>query len=222
MSRSEAVRASAAALRGPASAAVVRARVAGDRVDDGEPWAGAVDLWIARGSRRRTARRGIAATMLARYVGIAPGELEFSRGAHGRPELRTRAAGREVWFSTSTAPDVFVLAVAATPVGVDVEPLTRRVATDGLIEAVCTPRERDRLSALALAARREAFIWCWTGKEACAKASGLGLGAPLESIDAGAGPGASVVQASSDGSLGPWTLFRVQALPGYALAIAVL
>lgn len=189
-------------------------------------------LWVARGDSRRSARRGIATTILARYVGIRPGELEFARRRAGKPELLTPApSGRVLHFSTSSAPDLFAVAVAAGPVGVDVEPRRRRVSTNALIEAFCTPSECDELGPMGEAARREAFIWCWTGKEACAKASGLGLGAPLEEIEAGVGPvpGARAVgripgEAAgplAGGPLGPWTLHRV-ALPDYAVAIAVL
>jgi hypothetical protein len=206
-------------------------RRSGDGVRVEGIWDREVHVWVVRGSWRRVARRGIAATILARYVDTDPPELVFGRGPFGKPELLTRAPGGEqVRFSTSTAPGALALAVAAEAVGVDIEPRDRSVSADGLIEAVCTAAERRELAGVGAAARREAFLWCWTGKEACAKAAGLGLAAPLELIEAGCGPigGARVVapvrewQGIGGGLLGPWELHRVGELAEYAVAVALL
>jgi len=202
----------------------VTVRTDGDRIDERELRRGAVHLWFASGRWRRIARRGITATILARYAGVQPAELEFARSADGKPQLVTAVAAGEVHFSTSTAPGLFAVAVAAAPVGVDIELRARRLSTDALIEAVCTERERTQLAALGPSQRHEAFIWCWTGKEACAKASGVGLGAPFDRIEVGAdeGGGPLPVASVAAGRLGPWTLHRVDALADYAVAIAVL
>jgi 4'-phosphopantetheinyl transferase len=202
----------------------VTVRADGDQIDSGELWEGGVHLWLTRGRWRRLARRAITGTILSGYVGVDPGLLAFTRGEHGKPALVTTAAQGPVHFSTSTAPGAFAVAVSATPVGVDVELRARRVSTDALIEAVCTDRERDQLAALAVSQRHEAFIWCWTGKEACAKASGIGLGAPFDRIEAGTSSAAGplLVDGLVDGLHGPWTLYRVGALADYAVAVAVL
>jgi 4'-phosphopantetheinyl transferase len=202
----------------------VTVRADGDRIRDQELWDGAVHVWLTHGRWRRIARRAITGTILSRYVGVDPGQLAFTRGEHGKPDLVTAAAEGPVHFSTSTAPGAFAVAVAATPVGVDIELRTRRVSTDALIAAVCTGSEHDQLAALGASQRHEAFIWCWTGKEACAKASGVGLGAPFDRIETGTGllSGPFVVDGVGDGTLGPWTLYRVGALADYAVAVAVL
>jgi 4'-phosphopantetheinyl transferase len=209
-------------------------RRSGDGAEADGIWDREVHVWVVHGGWRRLARRGIAATILASYVDADPRALVFARGPHGKPELLTCGrSGERLAFSTSTAPGALALAVAAAPVGVDIEPRDRAVSVDGLVAAVCTPSERRELAAAAttaVASRREAFIWCWTGKEACAKASGLGLGAPLELIDVGVGPvgGARVVApvvaptGAGDGALGPWELHRVGELAEYAVAIALL
>jgi 4'-phosphopantetheinyl transferase len=202
----------------------VTVRRDGDQIDAAELWDGGVHLWLTRGRWRRVARRAITGTILSRYVGVDPGQLAFARGEHGKPELLTAGAQGPVHFSTSTAPGAFAVAVAATPVGVDLELRARRVSTDALIETVCSERERSQLAALGPSQRHAAFIWCWTGKEACAKASGIGLGAPFDRIEAGAGPAAGplLVDGPVDGRHGPWTLYRVDALADYAVAVAVL
>ncbi len=166
----------------------------------------------------------MARTILARYAGVEPQALEFARGADGRPELLTPVAGGALRFSVSSAPGMFVVAVGAETIGVDIEPRRRRVDVDGLVEAVCSSAERDLLAApMAPAVRGEAFIWCWTGKEACAKAAGLGLGAPFEEIDVGIGPidGVRAVPPAASRQAGPWLLHRVDVLAAYAVAVAV-
>ncbi len=181
-------------------------------------------LWTTPGEWRRIARRAIARTILDRYVGVGAAALEFGRDGDGRPELLTPAPAGRIRFSTGSAPGLLVLAVAAEPVGVDVEPRRRRVCVEGLIEAVCTESEREQLgSRMEPAARDEAFIWCWTGKEACAKASGLGLAAPFEEIEVGTGPvgGVRAVAPAASHPAGPWLLYRAGVLADYAVAVAV-
>ena len=118
-----------------------------------------------------------------------------------------------------------MLAVAAEPVGVDVEPRRRRVCVEGLIETICSESERDAApgSPIEPSVRDEAFIWCWTGKEACAKASGLGLAAPFDEIDVGTGPvgGVRAVARAASHPAGPWLLYRAEVLADYAVAVAV-
>ena len=196
-----------------------------DGVCDASIWEGDLHLWAAAGNWRKIARRGIVATILARYLGVDPRSVEFGRGSNGKPELITQSPAGEVRFSVSTSEGMLALAVGAAPIGIDVEPRARVVSLDGMLEFVCTERERDQLSEpMPVAARSEAFIWCWTGKEACAKACGLGLAVPFSEIDVGTGPvgGVCAVAPVAGSDLGPWVLHRVDALAGYAVAIAVL
>jgi hypothetical protein len=196
-----------------------------DGVCDESIWDGQLHLWTVAGSWRRIARRGIVATILARYVGVEPRELQFGRDGSGKPELVPSGPGGSVPFSVSTTAGMLALAVGASAIGVDVESRTRKVSVEDMMDFICTERERAELGDLMTpSARAEAFIWCWTGKEACAKACGLGLAVPFTEIDAGVGPvgGMRTVPSSVGPPVGPWELHRVDAFAGYAVSVAVL
>lgn len=99
-------------------------------------------------------QHAITRILLSRYV---TGPIELTRGARGKPHL----AGIE--HNLSHCADLALLAIASRPVGVDIE---RRDALD--------PTE---LAALVLAPdeRELDFFRVWCRKEACLKATGLGL-----------------------------------------------
>jgi phosphopantetheinyl transferase len=84
-------------------------------------------------------------------------------------------AGRPVCFNSADSGDVGVVAVAARPVGVDIEIDTPRRQTARIAERMFAPDERSALDALRGDARRRLFHRCWVAKEAYAKGRGRGL-----------------------------------------------
>ncbi len=101
--------------------------------------------------------------LLARYVGAPPAALRFARGARGKPMLDG------VHHNLSHAEDLALLAVAHdAPVGVDIERFAAALDVTALIPLVLSPAE-------AACTDRRAFLRIWCRKEACLKATGLGL-----------------------------------------------
>ena len=84
-------------------------------------------------------------------------------------------AGRPVCFNSSDSGDVGVVAVAARPVGVDIEIDTARRQAERIAERMFAADERTALDALRGDARRRLFHRCWVAKEAYAKGRGQGL-----------------------------------------------
>jgi 4'-phosphopantetheinyl transferase len=74
-----------------------------------------------------------------------------------------------------------VAIVARRDVGADVERVPAAVPFD-VVERLFTPMERDALRAAPAAEQPARFAELWTMKEAYAKARGLGLSLPLETI----------------------------------------
>lgn len=149
----------------------------------------------ARAGRFRFAehrRRFVAAHHALRHVlGITvscdPASLVFAQGDHGKPLLALAPSlhfnlshsGRECLIGTS----------ARQPIGVDVE-IVRPVAdADALSRRHFTAGERAQWQEAPAARRDEVFLRGWTRKEACLKATGLGLSVAPGSIDAGCEPG---------------------------------
>jgi phosphopantetheinyl transferase len=84
-------------------------------------------------------------------------------------------AGRPVRFNSSDSGDIGVVAVAARPVGVDIEIDTPRRQATRIAERMFAADERTALDAQRGDARRRLFHRCWVAKEAYAKGRGKGL-----------------------------------------------
>jgi 4'-phosphopantetheinyl transferase len=128
------------------------------------------------------AGRGRLREILAAVIGDDPAALMFATGTAGKPALLgvTDAPA----FNLSHTDDFAALAVCRTPIaalGVDIErirPIERDVA-----RRFFSPGEVAVLEALPAEGRTEAFYRCWTRKEAFVKATGDGLGFPLDAFD---------------------------------------
>ena len=127
------------------------------------------------------AGRALVRLALAERVGAAPGELVFDTwcelhaSPHGKPRLVEPEA--ELDFSLSRAGPRLLLAVSAAPVGVDVERRDRNVEA-GVARIAFADDERAELED----AGPDAFLACWTRKEAVLKALGHGLAVDPKSV----------------------------------------
>lgn len=128
-------------------------------------------------AQRFIAAHGRMREILGEVLEHDPRSLGFLTNAYGKPELIEGQAH----FSLSHSGDLAALAVAAFPLGVDIE-IMRPVSRD-LPERYFSAAERDGLRPLADGPWQEAFFRCWTRKEAVIKALGLGLSFPLSDFD---------------------------------------
>ena len=100
-------------------------------------------------------------TILSRYTGVAPLDLEFQIGEHGKPALESPAAPH---FSLSHSGDWALVAVSRhSAVGVDVERIRENVDIAALLR---------RLGETDLPEDREACFMRWAHREARSKAHG--------------------------------------------------
>jgi 4'-phosphopantetheinyl transferase len=125
----------------------------------------------------------LAKTVLARYSGQHPADVRFDRACAtcGRPHGKPVAAGLGLEHSVSHSGDMVAVAVARSPVGVDVEQLDGRSRPVGggdpqaVARLVLGADEQAALAAVRPSARAQAFLVAWTRKEAVTKATGDGL-----------------------------------------------
>ncbi|MFB7557408.1 4'-phosphopantetheinyl transferase family protein [Streptomyces brevispora] len=153
--------------------------------------------------------------LLGAHLGIAPRAVLVARAPcpccgepHGRPVL----PGGRLHFSLSHCEGLSLIAVAATPVGVDIEPVP---APETVMEAtdVLHPAESAELTALAPDPGAAAFARVWTRKEAYLKGIGVGLGADPSAEYVGSGP----VPSAPAG----WLLADVTVPAGHRAAVAL-
>ena len=120
---------------------------------------------------------------LAAHTGERAEALRFTHSAFGKPSLAER---HRVRFSLSHSRALGFYAIGGRgPLGVDVEQLRTVPDALELAERHFTRTEFDALAALPAVERHRAFLTCWTRKEACLKAIGLGLIVPPECFEVG-------------------------------------
>jgi 4'-phosphopantetheinyl transferase len=174
---------------------------------------------------------GLAKTVIAACTGQRPAEVNFDRACRqcGRPHGKPAVRGGGPEFSVAHSGDLVAVAVAAAPVGVDVEQLAGRQHElgggdpDRLARLVLAGDERAALAAVHPPGRARAFLVAWTRKEAVTKAKGDGLRIPFSEVVVAADDGPSRLTAwpypQDPRSV---SLLDLDTEPGYVAALAVL
>ena len=148
-----------------------------------------------------TVSHGILRDILGRYCGVAPAELRFNVGSHGKPEMqlttpgertnrtaaveRTQGAtiGERVEFNMSHSRWMALYAVTLRrAVGVDIEYIREDFECERIAERFFHESETVHLRGLSEQGRSEAFFRFWTYKEAYIKGRGKGLSIPTRSF----------------------------------------
>jgi len=117
---------------------------------------------------------------LSEYLGSAPNEIRFDKGAYGKPVIVSPHT--DLSFNLSYSDGMALLGVGYdTAVGVDMEPLERARINRGMLHRVLSPGEIE----LVLSSDDEVrtFLELWVRKEALAKAAGLGVDEEVTEID---------------------------------------
>jgi 4'-phosphopantetheinyl transferase len=161
------------------------------------------------------ARAGLR-RILSGYVGRDATTLRFEYGRSAKPALPGGPP-----FNLSHSGEIAVLGVAGFEIGVDVEHVRlikediagRFFAREEIAALVAVPEER----------RAEAFLACWTRKEAYVKAVGDGLLMPLDefAVSVAHDQPARMLRIGSGGTAHrQWQLFHFEPAAGYIGAIA--
>jgi 4'-phosphopantetheinyl transferase len=163
-----------------------------------------VDVWrLSLSTPEKEEFRRAVRGRLADYLGVTAGAVEVTYGSHGQPRL-ANAGG--LTFSASHSGRVGLLAVTrGREIGVDVERVEPARALGPIADHHFAVDEAAELRALPDDRRIERFFELWTGKEAYAKALGVGFAMPLARLRAPGG----------------WSLHALDPVPGYAGAVCV-
>lgn len=132
-------------------------------------------------ARRFVQRRGFLRHLLARYAGVAPKAIACEYDQNGKPRL-ARALAATVAFNLSSSQHAALIAVSPDgAIGTDIETLRPVAYLDELMNSVFLPSERARVRMASDTRQRlAAFLRVWTAKEACVKATGIGVSALRE------------------------------------------
>ncbi|MEH1767420.1 4'-phosphopantetheinyl transferase HetI [Nostoc sp.] len=167
--------------------------------------------------QRFIAGRGILRTILGRYLGIKPSQVEFNYQQRGKPVLADTFADSGLEFNLSHSQGLGLCAVNCTrPIGVDLEYIRLMSDIEALAKRFFLPREYEKLRSLSPNQQQEVFFRYWTCKEAYLKATGDGL-SQLEQIEVSLTPTEPAkLEISED-----WSLFELVPANNYVAAVAV-
>ncbi len=174
-------------------------------------------LYFQQHRQRFIAGRGILRTILSRYLGVAPQELQFNYEAFGKPVLAEQFSASQLWFNLSHCQGMALCAVARDrTIGIDLE-YTRPVS-DVLVLAqqFFSQSEYALMRSLPPNLKQEIFFRLWTCKEAYLKATGAGI-SQLQQIEVNLSPNESAkLKNVSD-----WSLLEFVPARNSVAAIAV-
>ncbi|WP_460542393.1 4'-phosphopantetheinyl transferase family protein [Glycomyces halotolerans] len=162
-----------------------------------------------------TAHAAIRYALSARLPGTAPEAWEFGREPNGRPF----AIGAGPWDCnlSHSRGRVACLVAPGSGCGVDVEPVSDRVASLGAAVFADSELERMRSSG---AREAEVATSLWTLKEAYAKARGLGLRLPFARCEFDLGEGSARLAARPDGDAEEYVFHRLR-VEGHVVSAAL-
>jgi 4'-phosphopantetheinyl transferase len=138
--------------------------------------------------------------VLADYSGHDPADIVFRYAEFGKPAIDWPNAGLACHFNLSHSGRHGLIAVAAYPVGIDIEYMMRTDCDiDALVDIVCHPREKEIFALCPPAQRAALFYRVWSRKEAYCKALGVGLQANMRSLNVEDGRALPITLVHDDG-----------------------
>ena len=169
--------------------------------------------------------RGLLRHVLGQYTGLAASAVAFRYGNAGKPALAGPVGRPTVAFNLShSGPYALLGLTSGEDIGVDIE-VTRDIPDhEDIARSSFATEECDELFRLPPARRPDAFLACWTRKEAYVKALGDGLLAPLDQFVVSVDPRSAPMLRSIGGSeaaAAAWTLWAAQPAADAWAALAV-
>lgn len=172
--------------------------------------------------QRFIASRSLLRLVLARYAGLAPEQLRFELGPHGKPALSPECGGDAIDFNLSHSHALLLCAVSLQrAVGVDVEHVRPLPTLQQMAARVLSPGEAAAWQALPEDEKLPAFFATWTRKEALVKGMGERLAAAFARVDVALAPGQQAVMLVGLAGQPGWMIYPLSLSDGYAGAVAV-
>lgn len=175
--------------------------------------------------KRFIVTRGVLRTILSRYLDVEPNRLRLGYRSHGKPYLVEKSSGEEICFNLSHSHSLSLYAFTRSrQIGVDIEYIRPIPEADQIVARFFSLNEHSMWQQLSKDQKQEAFINCWTRKEAYIKARGEGLSLPLDQFDVSFDPGkraALLITSGASDESSRWLLRAIQPGPGYVAALVV-
>ena len=172
--------------------------------------------------RRFMTSRILLRRLIAAYLGDEPQGVKFAYGTSGKPFLVRTPAGLPLHFNLSHSRDRVLIAIARTPVGIDLETPRRLGDFESMTRRFFSPGELQVLARIPASERLKAFFACWTRKEAYLKLTGRGIAKGLNTVEVAFSPGLEPAVLACDGRPDEqYSMHHLEPEPGLVGALAV-
>jgi len=108
--------------------------------------------------------------LLAKQIGIKAADITFDEGESKKPYV-SNAISTPVCYNVSHSGDLIVIAIASTPVGIDIEHIKQGFDIAGIVTSCFSVVEQKYVAQSGILS----FYTLWTRKEALLKATGNGI-----------------------------------------------
>lgn len=179
-------------------------------------------LAFDREQRRFIVAHGALRDVLARYLEVTPARIAFVHNASGKPALHP-GFGTRLRFNFSHSGALALIAIAMdAEVGVDVECARAHRDYAGIARWFFSAAEAEHLASVPRAQHAQAFIRCWTRKEAFVKARGDGRAAAMDGppLPFASGRADRPIQVCPTASE-CWSIHTLRPAAGYIGALAI-
>jgi 4'-phosphopantetheinyl transferase len=135
-------------------------------------------------------RRGILRTILSNYLNAEPSLVKFCYSETGKPAVAASSKADSMRFSLSHSEGIALYAFTRdTKIGVDIEYIRAISEMDQIADHFFSAKENAVFRDLPESLKKDAFMICWTRKEAFIKAIGDGLSYTLDKFEVSLRPG---------------------------------
>jgi 4'-phosphopantetheinyl transferase len=181
--------------------------------------------YFERDRKRYIVGRGILRMILSSYLQTNPRSIKFRYSSYGKPILDGTRAIKNLDFNVSHSAGLAIYAVVRNKsIGIDLEKIQPILEAEQITKNLFSHDESEIFHWLPKQAKTEAFINCWTRKEAYLKARGRGLSLALDQITVSFMPGepARLLRVENDlQETTRWSISAFSPASGYAAALAV-
>jgi 4'-phosphopantetheinyl transferase len=167
--------------------------------------------------RRNIVGRAVLRHLLSRHFGVEPQAFRFELWENGKPFLPQS----EIHFNVSHSGEIVAIALAANELGVDIEAKRRIPEIAAIAGRFFSKDEAERVCAATDTTAE--FFRIWTMKEAVVKASGQGLGLPLDcfTVPSSAPAPRPVISVGLPPTAADWFVVETEVQDGYYGAVAM-
>ena len=160
--------------------------------------------------------------LLGSYLNESPRALMFIYSQHGKPKLEKKEH-RYLHFNMSHSGDLILFGISRSPIGVDVEEISRSVDIKRVSDSYFSPNEKNVVEMATGGEKENVFYEIWTKKEALIKGIGKGLGIPLNHFCVTSDKSGCVKwKPENQFTSSEWYVGSVDVMPSYKAAFATL